>query len=235
MSNVIEKKNRGDLGEGRSSGMGFAFLKKAKGDEFHTVQPLSPCKDYLNEVVFTENTGIGSQAHGLVYPKKNDIFNEVAYLAIKIVPDHGSTSYMYGKTIDIDKQHLKDNHKNLEKLMNYFEEQLDIVGRTFIEEANDDYFILRVPVEWTHSTVNISLYSLIVRIGMVYTAEEDPMTFLKNYKYNSMDKDLLNGIRPKLTKILENKKLIPQPPFDEKRAKEKQWNPHDVGIWSTSI
>ena len=72
---ITEKHDRNVLIEGRSSGMGFAMLKKDKTN-YETVNPLSPCKDYLNEVVFTENTGYPTKAHGLDYKEKLDIFKD---------------------------------------------------------------------------------------------------------------------------------------------------------------
>ena len=52
MIQIINKQCRSKLCEGRSYQMGFAFLKKLDNNTFETVQPISPCKDYLNDVIF---------------------------------------------------------------------------------------------------------------------------------------------------------------------------------------
>jgi hypothetical protein len=233
---IVETQNREKLAEGRNSGMGFAFLQKKK-EIYETVNALSPCKDFLNEVVFTENTGIGSQAHGLKYHQKLNIFGRFGYLAIKLVDQgkYGPGCYYYGPSLEIDSKILEDNYKNIEKLLHYFEENLEVKGRSNITKVNDDYYLVRVPREWTRSTPNISLYTLLIRVAMVYDGERDPIGFLEDYNYNKGDKDLLQPALVKIRTLLEKKELIKQPPFDKELAMKKAWSPHDLGILSVNI
>lgn len=236
MINIKEVKDRGVLIEGRASGMGFTFLKKVGKNSYETVQPLSPCKDYLNEPVFTENTGIPSKAHGLVYNEKLNIFTDVFYMAIKIVKTKEGI-YWYSKYengFEVDIKNLKDNYKNIQNLLNFIENKIGIEIKTTIEEANDDYFLLTSSVEWSKSTPAISLYSLIIRCSLVYKGE-DVFEYFKNYNYHNEDKQFLEQAIKKLNIIIENKSLPEQPSFDEKSAKSGQWSPHNVGIISTNI
>ena len=65
MLKIIDKQNRGKLNEGRNYQMGFAFCKKVSNKVLETIQPISPCKDYLNDVVYSERTGKNVSAYGL--------------------------------------------------------------------------------------------------------------------------------------------------------------------------
>lgn len=237
MNTIKDVKNRNVLAEGRTNGMAFAFLKKIKEGYFETVQPLSPCKDYLNEPVFTENTGIPSRAHGLVYSKKLDIFTDVFYMAIKILGGKNESGYYYNKEqdINIDKKHLKDNYKNIERLLNFVEDKIGIKIKTKVEECNDDQFLLTSSSEWAVSTIAISLYSLLVRLSLVYTGKEEPLEYLKNYNYHREDKNYAEVALKKLDIIFKNGSLPTQPKFDIDRAKSQQWSPHCVGLISSSI
>jgi len=47
---VLHKRN--NLAEGRNFGMGFGFLKKLSNTKYKTIMPISPCKDYINDVLY---------------------------------------------------------------------------------------------------------------------------------------------------------------------------------------
>lgn len=231
---ITEKHNRNVLIEGRSSGMGFAMLKKDKTN-YETVNPLSPCKDYLNEVVFTENTGYPTKAHGLDYKEKLDIFKNKVYMAIKIISSKGGGSYFYGKTQAEDEALLVKNYKKIQKLVNFVEENLNIKGRTIITKANDGYFLVKGPLDWRKSTIMISLYSLLIRCGLAYDGKTEPMKYLENYSYNNMDKGLINPSLPKIKRMFETKQLPEQPEYNEEMLKKGTWTPHNIGIISYTI
>ena len=86
MSKLIDKQNRRTLGEGRNYGMGMACLKK-DGDNFETVCPITACKDFISDVIYSELTGKPYYAYGLSTSKK-DIFdykNDEAYFVFAIL------------------------------------------------------------------------------------------------------------------------------------------------------
>lgn len=229
---IIETKKRGVLNEGTNNGMAFAFLEK-KEEDYLSVQPFSPCKDYLDEVVTTEKTGIPTKGCGLIYPKKLNIFSDVAYLGIKILKTKDN-QYYYSDSFENDVETLKKNHKNIEKLVNQIE---DIIGlkKSVIEEQNDDYFLITLDSKWCDSTISISLYSLLIRVSMIYDGEMDYMKFLENYNYNNHDKHLIENMlkKEKLKLILENKKLPPNRRAFSKNALSKgMQSPHGNGIFS---
>jgi hypothetical protein len=228
---IIDKCNRDVLIEGRDNGMAFSFLQKTGKNEFTTVQPPSPCKDYLAEVVFTEKYDIPTRGCGLYYKQKLNIFSDCAYMAIKILKAKGG-GYSYGKSFEHDVEMLKDNHKNIERLMNQYEKKIGLKVLTKIEEANDDFFLVKFSSEWCKSTHSISLYSLLLRVLMASTEKDkDFMSVLKNYNYHNGDKSLLTSSLPKIELIMKEKKL---PPNVRKYSKANmlkfRGSPHDNGI-----
>lgn len=231
---IKEVQDRKKLCEGRSSGMAFALLQKS-GKVYNTVQPLSPCKDFLNEVIFTENTGIQSRAHGLHYKERQNIYDpDKGFMAIKMLPSMGG-GYHYGKSLDEDEKVLRKNYKNTQVYLNKFEEAWGIEGRTEIVKKNDGYFLVKFPLAWKTSTVTMSLYSLLVRVAMVYDGKQDIIEFLEQYNYNQGDKQLVTAALPKIKKILETKIIPEQPEFNKEQAEKLMFSPHNLGIVSVNI
>lgn len=230
---ITDNQNRRVLSEGRNNGMGFALLEK-KGPNYETVQPISPCKDYLNEVVFTENTGIPSKGCGLEYLKRLKIFKSRLYMAIKIVPTKDG-SYYYSRSLEQDQEMLANNYKNLEIFIRKFEDLLGSRIKTHIKAANDGFFLVRGPMIWRRSTIAISLYTLLIRAGMTYNGKDDPIKFLETFSYNSGDASLIKGALPKIKYILEKREIPGQPKFPRDAAAKFHWSPHNLGIMSFNI
>src|SRR5687768_15710647 len=92
---LVDKQDRSVLCEGRNYGIGFAFCKRT-GDVLETVQPVSPCKDYLNDVVYSEHSGQPFSAWGLRTSKKNIFYaDEGAYVLFQVCKKgaRGPTAY----------------------------------------------------------------------------------------------------------------------------------------------
>ncbi len=236
--NIIEKKNRRVLCEGRDNGMAFGFLERADENTFHTVQPLSPCKDYLAEVVFTECYDIPTKGCGLSYPKKLGIFTDCAYLAIKMMKTKGGR-YSYSNSFENDVALLAKNYKNIERLLNEYEKTLGLVVPTTIEEANDGYFLVRFSSEWCKSTHSISLYTLLLRVLMVATDKDNSiMPFLAGYTYHNGDKSFIIQVMGKISLIAETKTLPPNNAnYSRSQLKLYYQSPHNNGIvnWKSSF
>lgn len=238
MITIVEKKKRSVLQEGRDNGMGFAFVKKVADNIYHTVQPMSPCKDYLHEIIVTEHCGVPTKAYGLRYAKRNNLFTEdVAFLGIKLLKKH-NTWYNYSKSFEEDNEKLKTNLPHIVSALNWIEQEIGLEKLTEIHEANDDQYLVVVPIEWCKSTSAISLYSLLLRVLMVYDGTKDVMSFLKSYSYNGGDVSLLVGTIPKLELILKKRKLPPNRVKYQKEALKKGgMSPHDRGIlaWDSNF
>ena len=211
--NIVDKCNRKLLGEGRSKGMSFAFCKKT-GDTLETVQPLSPCKDYLNDVIFIERTGIPIKACGLDLKEKNDIFLEdTCYLLITTLPTDKSDvekmkserSYPLPTKMLIDELvYMLDNHLRIQEFMNFFEEFCGIKSRTTITRE-DPYLIVELPTYWTRTTFLISLYAYLIRISLYCNFNNNPLKELKAILNNTGHHNPEGGY---LTKIFQRLKTI---------------------------
>lgn len=198
---LIDKQYRSLLVEGRNYQMGFAFCKKVNTTVYETIQPISPCKDYLNDVVFSEITGKPVQAYGLK-TKKLNIFGRRAYIAIKICPS-------YSKEKE-DKQNLNNNILNIEKFMNNFEVLLGLrktkikkITETEGNKDNDNSFIVSLPSDFLIGTYSISLYTLLLRVSQWYDGKQDVIEYLKTFKAFGPDIYIINSALPKLERIIK--------------------------------
>ena len=195
---VINKLTRKNLGEGRDRQMGFGFCKKIDDKTVETVSPISPCKDYLNDVVWSEHTGKSITVYGLSY-KPHDIKGDIWYFAVKLCPP-----FYEDKDYDLEtqKKPLSENYKNIVKLLNHVEKLLKLETFSKIYKANDDIFILAIPADWCKYTYSISLYSLLVRMGQFYTGVESPDEFLEKYS-NNLDIMLWRNAKKKYKELLK--------------------------------
>lgn len=227
---VHEKHNRGVLFEGRSTGMGFAMLKKISDSEFHTVNPASPCKDYLNEVIFTENFGFPTAGCGLKYPTVNGIFDEdTVYVGMRFMPNKNG-SYGYSKSIDEDIKRVETNKDNILKFLHFFEEALGI-SKSELIFAKDKWFVLKGDKAWAKSTHGISLYTLLFRISPYYNGDKTPEEFLASSDIPKVEEYLCRGVVPKIKLILAAKKLPPQRvPNTPYKPPTGVYSPHNAGI-----
>lgn len=236
---IIDEQNRSVLFEGRTHGVGFAFAKLDK-NTFTTVMPISPCKDYLNDVVFVENTGkeIGI-VYGFNYKISNCINkNTYSYLITKVMMPNKSNIKHF--SFDEEELALLTNWKNIQLVMNYFEDLLDIEYKTETKLI-DKYLILYIPDWWCKEPWRISFYTLIVRNAIYYNGKEKIEDFFKNHKKD--DYFILTGLLDKIKKIAKLKKKnelnkINYPVYN----KEVQENPqgykvtiHNAGICSVTI
>lgn len=209
---VINKISRNNLGEGRSSRLGFSFAKKVDDNTLQTVYAISPCKDYLNDVVFSETTGKPCSAHGC-HAKKEGTFDEGVFLAMRIcLNKYGRTPY---KQYEEDKQNLNKNILNIVKFLNIFEERFGIEGRTEaikideyedVDNYKEDVHVFLVPKDWIKATFAISLYTLLLRMAMWYDGKQDVDKYLEEYKEE--DVYLFNPVKPVLKLFAE--KGIPE-------------------------
>ena len=227
---IKEIQDRNKLAEGRSCGMAFGFVINISENYYETVTSLSPCKDFLNEPIFTELSGFASKAHGLDYTKKLNIFEKECLLGIKIFKTKSDTfsprnNLNFEQCVEL----LNNNYKNVEKFLNYFEEKLELEDRTIITQCEDNYFLVKFPKDFIISTIAISLYTLLLRVAMFYDGILDPIEYLKLGNFGLDDKSLVNTAMPSIEVILNNKRLPKQPKYTEGDYK---YSPHDKGICS---
>jgi hypothetical protein len=179
----VEGRNK--LSEGRSTGVAFAYAKK-EGNTYTAAHALSPCKDYLNDVLWTEKTGKDSNACGLHY-KKQDIFkDDTHYLLCEIVyQSNTNTSVEPFKTnFKKDQEEFKNQFENIKVFINKIENDIEL--KILSEFHFDDNLLLcKFSSFWSEDTYLISLYSYLVRLGRFCPTDLDPYQFLVSIANNS--------------------------------------------------
>ncbi len=196
---LIDNTNRGILIEGRSYQMGFGFAKRIDEASYEMVTPISACKDYLNDVVWSEATDKPIAIYGLSYKKQNIYDKDYAYLVISILNSKSGPKY---KEYDEDVKRLKENYKRLESFINFFEETFTEGTFTEITEIADNKYLVKVPLFFTKGTYLISLYSLLLRAGQYWDGVQPPQEFLDNFNAFLVDVSLVKEAAGKLKKLL---------------------------------
>lgn len=207
MLKVIDNYKRKALNEGRNYQMGFAFCSPPKKEVVETVQALTACKDYLNDIVFTESTKTKMSAYGLKTSFKG-IFEgtDKAYLAISILPHQNGGDY---GSMERDTERLRNNYKTLNEFMNYFCEKLNTAPCSIEATENANVFLVTFDKSWAKYTYAISLFGLLLRVGQFYT-KGDPLTFVKEFSLFAPDVYLVKAVLPKIEKLISNGGLIEQ-------------------------
>lgn len=148
---ITRQKDRRSLNEGVSVGWGFGFCK-LEGDNFKLVQPISPCKDYLNDVVYVETTDKDKiYAYGLEYEKTGCLQDDYAYIAI--MPIDFTPTVLLSTYVN-----------NIHDLDDFFG-----FSRSLLIETNElgpkdqPITILRIDKRWTAHVYLISAYTYIFR------------------------------------------------------------------------
>jgi hypothetical protein len=201
---IIDNQKRSILSEGRNYGLGFAFLNRLDENTFETVQPISPCKDYLNDVVYSEATGKPFAAWGLKTKKQGIFDGEHAYMVISICKLGRSLSSYLG--YDEEMELMANNGENMAEFMHKIEAKLGI-GKTKFHQLADNLKLLEMDKQWVAGTYLISLYSLMLRVALSYKGG-GVMTHIK--EIDSPDRMMLNGIKEKLLILFERKGNLPK-------------------------
>lgn len=192
---VVDKRGREYLTEGRRRGISFAFCKR-DGDTFNCIHPISACKDYLNDIVYTESTGVSVGFYGLNTHRQSIFDGVMGYLAMKVLP------YFHVKTLSVqdmaDIKNVTDNTVGMVKFMNLWEDHLDIKGRTEIHNCEENMWVVFVPYWWCEVGWRISLYCLLLRNSYSWKGEA-LMDFLKHK--NNPDYLIFNTSMDKIERV----------------------------------
>lgn len=202
---LTDEQKRTALSEGRNHGLGYQFCNRNDG-QLITIQPLSPCRDYLNDVVYTEITNKPYSAYGLHTTPRNLFKYGEGYLVVGICyqGSHGQMEYPYYKR---DYKALEENYSGAEKLINWFEKSFNIDGKTKITKLQENRFLVTFPLFWSEGTYRISLLGLLIRVGIFYK-DGDPINFLNNFKEDNSEVYIIKSIMPKIKRMLAGE--IPQ-------------------------
>lgn len=198
---LINNFTRKSLLEGRSFQMGFAFCRRKDKLTFETVHPISPCKDYLNDVFVAETAQRGVDQYGLNYnPSEPILTGDRAYITFAICTYKNGDKY---PNFDKDSKNLTDNIGNIQKFINNFEKLLKIKKLSIIKIV-DEGFIIAFSPEWLKGGYAISLLSLLLRVGQWYDGEENVIEYLKEFYQNSDDVYIVKSVLLKIETLIKN-------------------------------
>ena len=178
---IKETQERKSLNEGRNFGLGYAFLKRKTKKKFITVNALTACKDYLNDIVYIENTKEPlKKIHGFKHNYEGLLENKrFFFLGINTLERLNGNSW---DKLEKCKKELIDNKHILEFNINKLEDKLKMFkSRTTLLGVTNNTLILRVPIFWSKTPFLISLYTLYIRC-----------IFNKSDKINDIEKDIVS-------------------------------------------
>ncbi len=222
---LVDKLVRKGLVEGRNYGIGHGFCKR-EGDVVTTIMPITACKDFLNDVVYSERSGKDHFIYGF-YTKKLGIFvGPYAHLAMNVCKMGTNPEVAY-ETYDKEVNELDKNYLNIQQAIQRIEVELTtknpIEGLTTIYPAQDHKFICEIPIWWTGATFLISLWGLCIR-NLVDYSGGCPIEHLE--KNQGLDAYNLKAAIPKLRYIIAN---------GAPRQDMTHLKPHYAGIVGCSI
>lgn len=217
---------RSKLCEGRSIGIGFAFLKRMGENVYRMVQPLSPCKDYLNDVLYSEITGKPYGAWGLSTKKEDILGDDRAYLSFADCP--GSKHVKAAEFTTKEESLVPKDLANMLQFMHAMEKLLGIKEKTELVHAAPNLVFAKVSKDWVATTYAVSLWSFLIR-NAIYSQGGDPMAELEKTK-DSGDRMYFNTIKKCIAAIQKNG--MPKQDLSEVNS-----GIHDLGIisWSSCI
>jgi len=219
--------NRLKLTEGRNTGDAFAFCKKTAPGVFETIQPLSTCKDYLNDVVWSENTGGEGLFYGLRSKPCGCFGARYAYIAISILPHSGDPKYKHAKHEKLIEGLLSLCDPKRPSLLRQAEEALGIKFKTRSFDAGDGVVIAFLPRFWTKYMYLISLWSLLTRLDITYDGKLDLIKYMETYSWD--DTYIVKGVLPKFKRILKGE--LPKQPMPNANLANTH-NVHNAGAYS---
>jgi hypothetical protein len=172
-------------------GYAFGFCKRV-GDTFTTVSPISTCKDYLSDQVYSEATGNPYSIYGFSSKKQNIFDDGSMYLAMSYLGSKHDPKYKKDNAYIIE---MMANHKKVESIMVRVEDVLAkhnvINKRTSIVPIDDTHLLISADAWWAAFPYRISLYSFLVRIAAYSKIPDnvpDPIAFFKD---NNADKSYI--------------------------------------------
>jgi hypothetical protein len=179
---LIDTCPRSPLVEGRNYGIAYAFCKK-DGTAFKTVGPLSPCKDYLNDQVYSEMTGEPFGAYGYHATKQGLLAAPRAYMVMGVLNYKSGGKY---PTQEKDTKFLAEHLPNIQKFMEWFDGRLSLTPSTMYT-IEPNRAMVEMDLWWAKATFRISLYTLMIRIALEcqYDGQKDVREFIM--KCNTKD------------------------------------------------
>lgn len=218
---LIDTQDRNVLQEGRIYGFGSGFAT-FDGETVTMQYPVSSCRDYLNDVCYSQVTGKPYSKYGIKATKIDGLFNEEkqeCYLVFGILFYKGTQSKY--TNYDQDYAALEKNWQSLEKLINWFEEKFNVSGRSKFHKLADNRYLSITPLFWGKASYRISLHGLLLRAGIHYTGG-DVMEYFEKFNIDGRDVYQIKQALPKIKQMISG--VIPEQDMN------KTTNIHGTGI-----
>jgi len=137
------------------------------------------CKDYFQEIFYSEYTGKSAAIFGLFW--KKGMFN-VEQEFFKVLLMGGGVS-------------LKDHTKDLQKFLNYFDKSQGFQKTTVIETDNTQNIVVNFSKEWTQNGPLLSAFMTLLRLGGAYDrkSKKTALAYLKSIHPASRQKPKMPG------------------------------------------
>lgn len=222
--NIINNISRDGLSEGKNYQMGFGFLKQISENEFETVTAISACREYLNDVAYTENLDKPTNIYGLSYEKKGLLENDNCFMLSSILKRKNGKNYTEYSTYHLDLENFKTVSEKVQALLNNVEDFLGITNKTEVTKLEDNLIFIKFDKIWLSSSYLISLYSLLARVAQQYN-NSDIFNYLTNYNDNYGDTYNAQAL-PRLIKRFKEKG------FPQQRELVRANSIHSEGIMS---
>jgi hypothetical protein len=173
---------RGKYAEAFRVGIVFAFAQK-QGEEINVLTEMTTCKDFLNDMIWTEKTGRPTNIYSYKWDKK-DILNDNLVLIVS----H-------------DFPFTQEHVDNLKKVFNFWEQRLNI--KTTEIELNGQNIILDFSPQWYDRPYLFSLFTMLTFLYNMNEVPEEYDKFMNEAFKTSIEsrKSYFENFRPVCKKI----------------------------------
>jgi hypothetical protein len=185
---------RTTLSEGRDYGVGYAFAKRLSLRTFEASQPLSACKDFLNDEVYCEKLKTSYTKYGQKSFYKDLFTDKYAYILVSFLNKNNCNKLEESEKYKKDLKYFNDNISNILNTVKILERERKLPSRSKLYKTNiENVYLIKLPSFWVRNTYLISLYTLLLRNSWNSIEKQDLKNYLKNNRTFSSDIYLLNN------------------------------------------
>lgn len=165
--------------------------------EFDITHPLARCKDYVQDIYWSEITkrDVNNQYGFYWKHDNNNKISQQEFVNLLLVPDVNFT--------------LRDKQVNMVNMLNILEKELNIPLTISMNVSNNtEDIIITYSNEWSKKPYLISLYFLLLRCSLYFTGEtlNDVFTYINDAIKNNKN-NLYSSTINQLNAILKQNKL----------------------------
>lgn len=143
----------------------FVFLRKTGKDTYDECHVPAKCRDYLHDIVNTNLTGFPTGIYGMSYTKEGnpEVDLDVTRYGLKFPDEKSAASFQ----------------ENVPPIIHVIEKNAGL-KLTTVSQVDKQYFVVEGDPFWVHSTLAVSLYTLLLRICAY--EYKDPSNFREELK-----------------------------------------------------